>query len=1475
VSIVEFGKTTSYGQVVSVIDRYTTVHNVILNGLESNTLYHVRVSSLDEAGNGVSAADFTFSTEEVIDSEPPVFTSPPTVTALTNSTVTIAWTTNEPSSTKVNYGTESGYWGDYPSRARDLTRVIDHSITVTGLTGNTRYYFRAASADADINASISQESTFVTDEDPDILPPRITTTPTVVTISDTTATIVWDTDEPANSTIRYWDASWAESRTWENYQFTKSISVLVNRHTINLTNLTAETQYYFMVGSSDGSGNGPTTSNISSFVTEEAPDIIAPQFVSPPTVTAVTNKSVTIEWVSDEPSNSAVQYGEFTSEWDQYPKFYFDPEGVTSHRIVIAGLEGQTTYFLRVGGSDIFNNGPNTSPDDSNPSNEVVVMTQINPDSESPLITSPPTVTAKTDNVAVIEWSTNEPSNSMVQYDLTSNEWGAYPLSESIPDMVVNHSVVLANLGTNQTYYFRVGSVDEHGNGPEPSHEVFFTTDTEPDNTSPRIVLPPTVTGITDSIAIIEWKTDEPSNSVVKFQMEFESGGVPDLLWQDTSLTVASSNQMVTQHSVTLTNLSPGSRYYFIVGSTDAGENGPNSDDPESNNPFSQDSFFSGQTGDDAAPKILSGPIVSAKDNQSAIIEWETDEPSNSIVKYDTREGTWDELSYGFGDTIYDEECFENEDGSEDCYPIDENGKIIDENNAGSESDAELVTYHSVTITDLQPSTNYFFRVGSTDALGNGPYLNQDVTNPSDLAQVTTEEGPDGLAPSITSLRVFFVTNTTALIIWNTDEPSNSIIKYGVFNEDWDNYPFEEADAGMVTYHSITITGLQPDTLYYFRAGSTDAKGNGPWLNDDTQETNPSNEMTFRSAVGPDVTAPQISNFRATTTSDQVAVIDWTTDEPSNSQVRYDIESHSWQDYLFGENDAEMVTEHSVTVTGLSPSTLYYIRVSSTDASGNNYDTTFNDKNPSIEYNIVTSDADPPSIIVFPEVDSPKVDMVNNTIELTYDEPNMQNARLESNYTFSPPLTFADIENPINEISNTNGGSTYKLTLILIPEYTIFVLDVGEEITDADGHRVEPATVLINDNDNDGLPDDWEVAFGLDPTSTDDANGQGREGDFDGDGYSNYDEYTNRTNPVDRQDFPSVSVILQILPHDNAGVEDNFRVANNFSFAVLISDRNGINTNSDASVVFTVDDGNNDPYSIDLGDTDLVRVVKMNNEELDTAVTQLWAVYDRSRDGQYGGVFPFESTVNISVCLTNSLGDVAEKAYRFRVETEAKHNEASHPSNLPEHSTVEVDDPDLDDALLTYDTGFQVTYGDATGTKIIFNSSDVAPEIAPISELPFFYVPNATAVGGAINLQPPTIFGVPVKVIIPVSGDSDARRLSVYLYNGIEWVLGCDTSGVSGISGWMVPGSRRNDNGKIVFKVYHFSGIQTALLDVGAGADSRSGGDVTAPQEEVGSCFIGDLLDLKTGIVYGTLFITIILILGGGMIAVNKRKKTG
>jgi len=1435
--LVEYGLTTLYGNTLSDSDTYTTLHVQDLSGLDINTLYHARVTSTDQAGNQITSSDFTFMTASTVDTDAPIFTSPPTPTAISNTSVTIEWVTNEPSSTKLRYGTEPANWSTYPSRSSDFNRVTHHTVTITGLESDTLYYYRAASADATPNQTVSAEFTFRTTTDVDNVPPDITSVPTIIAKTDTTATIAWNTDEPANSSVHYWDASWSGPRTWDNIQFTKNSSGLVTSHSVTLTNLTDQTQYYVLVGSSDAAGNGPTISSELTFVTEETPDTDAPQITSPPTITSKSNQTVTIEWVTDEPSNSIVQYGNSSSSWGSYPFNYFDPQGVTHHRVVLAGLDSETLYYFRVGGNDAFNNGPDTKPDDSNPSVETTVLTDPDPDFTAPQITSPPTVTAKTNSVAVIEWGTDEPSTSIVRYGTVSGEWDTYLLIQTDPDMVVMHTVTLVGLDAAQKYYYRVGSVDERGNGPDSSPEFFFTTDESADIASPRITVPPTVTGITDMSATIEWETDEPSNSLVKYLIGPESGDEPTLFWEDNSLSVVSTNPMVTRHSVTLTNLEAGNRYFFMVGSVDAAGNGPDPEDADSNNPFTQEFFTTEIAKDENAPKIISGPVVSAKDNDSAIIEWETDEPSNSIVRFDTSARTWFELTYGTPDTGL-EVCYIDFDGQEDCYPVDDDGNKLEEVTFRSESDSELVTHHRVTITGLQPSTSYYYRVGSTDVLGNGPDLNQDATNPSVLGEFATEEGPDILAPFISALRVYFVTNTTALITWETDEPSNSLVQYGIMSDEWDDYLFEEGDSVMEKSHSITITGLQPSTSYYFRAGSTDANGNGPWLN--ARESNPSDEATFVSADGPDVSAPQISGLSIQSLSGATALISWTTDEPGNSQVRYDTGRGVWQDYQFGESDAGMTTEHSVVITGLSPSTLYYLRVSSTDASGNNWETSGTDANPSIERILTTGDADPPSIIQYPSADYPdKIPAVNaddNYIEITYDEPNMQNATGEAYYLFSPLLSFSVPGNSIEEISTSGSTSTYHLYFDAVEAYTVYHLTVTEEITDADGYPVEPDSVVINDNDGDDLPDDWEIAYGLDPTSTDTSEGEGRTGDFDQDGYNNYDEFINNTDPLDAASNPDPPGILDSVPHHRAGIDDNSRIPNNASFGIYILDANGIDVSNNSSLVFTVDDKTTPAYDVDLGDISVIRIVKMDDGEPDTMVTAFWCVYDRSLDTL--GAYPFDEIVDIQVSVVNNNAYVNSGDYQFRIETESEHNDASADPTIPEFSSIDAGDQDLDDATHAYNSGFQVDAGVMQGAKIIYHDSEsIPPELAPTDGIPVFLDSGlVNGIGGLINVQPPTIFSTPVKLMIPTQGE-DAARIQIYVYNGV-WTLASDIDGSSDLPGWMVPGSRVNNTDAIEFKVYHFSGVHAAVLgtsNVGGGGGSD---DIEPPEDDLGSCFV-------------------------------------
>lgn len=94
---------------------------------------------------------------------------------------------------------------------------------------------------------------------------------------------------------------------------------------------------------------------------------------------------------------------------------------------------------------------------------------------------------------------------------------------------------------------------------------------------------------------------------------------------------------------------------------------------------------------------------------------------------------------------------------------------------------------------------------------------------------------------------------------------------------------------------------------------------------------------------------------------------------------------------------------------------------------------------------------------------------------------------------------------------------------ILENAWRTFVLDGQTHFPPVEMVRLRIALV---DADGDGLPDAWEQAFGLDPNSADGVDG--RNGDLDGDGRSNFREFQDGTSPavVDGMSHPPVDLVL-------------------------------------------------------------------------------------------------------------------------------------------------------------------------------------------------------------------------------------------------------------------------------------------------------------------------------------------------------------
>jgi len=611
--------------------------------------------------------------------------------------------------------------------------------------------------------------------------------------------------------------------------------------------------------------------------------------------------------------------------------------------------------------------------------------------------------------------------------------------------------------------------------------------------------------------------------------------------------------------------------------------------------------------------------------------------------------------------------------------------------------------------------------------------------------------------------------------------------------------------------------------------GNTTANADGSWSADvnftSVSEGNVSlsariNTVNSNTVTGTlDISAPQFSSTPTVTEiTENSAVIQWTTGESGTSLIEYGTSASSWGSYPSSENINNIASNHSIALTGLSANTTYYFRAGSKDALDNGPDQVPNATNPSAEYTFTTVESYPPSMVEFPTID-----FNTNTITITFNKPNMQNAAVEANYSFSPSINFST-SGGSDDITNI-GGSTYLLSMASIPYNTILTLSVSN-ITDSDGNPVTPGSIRINDNDDDYMADDWEVENGLNPTLDD------RNHDSDGDGYTNYQEYQSDTDPGDSASIPFE--IIETLPHHNSGITDTWRIPNNSSFAVLIDSTNGININQN-SITFIIDDGDR-IYNRSLS-SDTMRVVKLTNDD-NSQVTLLWAVYDRSQD-TYGN-YEFDANVNIKIDAYDSYGSsMNQEGYDFNIESEAEHDEAHDPANLPDTSPVDPANPAIGGA---YDTGIQVNSGELEGAMIVYNSSEpVPPSFGPFDEISEIDLPGVESVETPMHFQPPTIFDTPVKVFIPCPGYTDVSDLSVYFYNGITWELACDADGVIQPAGeyWMVPGSRANHNDPslsyIEIQVYHFSAIQTGTSLSSSGSSSGDGDDGGG---EVGGCFI-------------------------------------
>ena len=602
-----------------------------LPGPDGTKTIHLRVR--DHAGNIAPAVQASI----ILDRASPVISNVRAL-SITDTSAIIGWSTGEDADSAVEYGPTSGYG----STASEPSFVLAHSVSLKNLKPSTTYHFRVRSADRAGNPpAFSSDYIFITAATPDTTPPSISDV-SVGGITDRLAVVTWTTNEPSDSAVPY-------GKTQSYGQRISDPSYLL-KHSVVLSGLSPSTLYHFRAESKDSSGNGPAWSEDLKFTTLDAPDLLPP-VLSNIRVTGVTSQLAIISWETSEPANGQVEYGNTTL----YGSTVRSPPFSILHELTLTGLQPLSTYHFRVGSTDASGNGPAVSEDQS-------FSTTAVPDLFPPSLSK---VRAEgiTGSSATLLWETDEPSDSYAEIGITTN----YGTTSADGSYLLEHSLPVSGLKPDTLYHFRVRSADPSGNAAASADLAFRTLKnaTSPDRTPP-IISAVEVTGISDTRAVVMWKTNELANGEVEY---------------GTSMTYglrASNPSYLLAHSQVLEGLRPNTEYHLRVKSVDVFGNGPSA---------SADFIFKTAAGPDRTPPSVSSVRVLSVTSSGATVSWTTDEPSNSLVEY----------------------------GADTFYGRTQTSKLF-------------VQTHTVELSGLSPNTLYHFRVSSSDPAGNPSPTGADAT---------------------------------------------------------------------------------------------------------------------------------------------------------------------------------------------------------------------------------------------------------------------------------------------------------------------------------------------------------------------------------------------------------------------------------------------------------------------------------------------------------------------------------------------------------------------------------------------------------------------------------------------------------------------------------------------------------------------------------------------------------------------------
>jgi len=255
--------------------------------------------------------------------------------------------------------------------------------------------------------------------------------------------INWSTNQYATA--------WVDYGTTEDYGEQKSSGGNVQlAHSVELKNLEEETKYYFRITAKSA---GATVSTLGlSFETKEADDGKYP-VISNFRLAYVTGSTATIQWQTDEPTTTVIEYGK---DQDDYDKKYSSSKRTINHDVTLKNLNLSTTYYYQISSADKQGNTVSLKYKSFRTSD-------LEPDIVLSLYNLSP-LTANDKNIGtdrvIISWETNKLADGEIRYGTNPNKLKTVSVDGL---RSLRHQKEILGLESDTVYYFEVKSKDVFG----------------------------------------------------------------------------------------------------------------------------------------------------------------------------------------------------------------------------------------------------------------------------------------------------------------------------------------------------------------------------------------------------------------------------------------------------------------------------------------------------------------------------------------------------------------------------------------------------------------------------------------------------------------------------------------------------------------------------------------------------------------------------------------------------------------------------------------------------------------------------------------------------------------------------------------------------------------------------------------------------------------------------------------------------